>query len=36
MVKEIGFNIEFYGNLKKHTFNPDDSPNLVVVLTKDI
>jgi len=32
---EIGFNIDVYGNLKKHTFNPDESPNLVVVLTKE-
>ena len=34
MAKEIGFNIDLYGNLKKHTFNPVESPNLVVVLTK--
>lgn len=34
LAKEIGFNIEFYGNLKKQPFNPDESPNLVVVLKK--
>lgn len=34
MAKEIGFNIDLYGNLKKHTFNSNESPNLVVVLTK--
>ena len=33
---EIGFNIDVYGNLKKHTFNPDESPNLVVVITKEL
>ena len=36
MAKEIGFNIDVYGNLKKHSFNPDESPNLVVVLTKEL
>ena len=35
MAKEIDFNIVLYGNLKKHTFNPDESPNLVVVLSKE-
>ena len=36
IAKEIGFNIDVYGNLKKHTFNPDESPNLVVVITKEL
>lgn len=36
MAIEIGFNIDVYGNLKKHSFNPDESPNLVVVLTKEL
>ncbi len=34
MAKEIGFSIDFYGNLKKHSYSPTESPNLVVVLTK--
>ncbi|MDG1728270.1 MAG: class I SAM-dependent methyltransferase [Algibacter sp.] len=34
MAKEMGFKIEFYGDLKKQPFNPDESTNLVVVLKK--
>jgi len=36
MAEEIGFNIDLYGNLKKHTFSSSESPNLVVVLTKAV
>ncbi len=34
MAFEIGFNMEFYGNLKKDAFVAGESPNLVVVLKK--
>jgi len=36
MAKEVGFSIDLYGNLKKHTYSPNESPNLVVVLTKEL
>ena len=34
LVIEIGFSMEFYGNLNKASFVAKESPNLVVVLTK--
>ena len=34
MAKTIGFNVNFYGNLKKDEYRVGDSPNLVVLLEK--
>jgi len=34
LVNEIGFSMEFYGNLNKASFVAKESPNFVVVLKK--